>query len=144
MRIINLDPPQTGVIKKAQLSPERCSKIIEILVVAVIYTTCVGFAIFMSKVVPAWRGDSHFNIPNILLSNDRLHELEFIKCATLPGMFYLTRTEYHSLRGELPRREGLYVWEVFSQSEGFHVRRDGFEAGDVVEECAEEYYYPVS
>lgn len=143
MRIINLDPSQTGVIKKTQLRPERRSKIIEILVVGIIYTPRISLAIFMSKVVPARRGDSHFNLPNILLSNDGLHELEFVKRATLPGMFYLPRTEYHSLGRELPRRQGLHVWEVFSQTEGFHVSRDGFEAGDVVEECAEEYFKPL-
>lgn len=93
----------------------------------------------MSKVVPARRGNSDLNIANILPSSDRLHEPELVERATLSTMPDLTRTEYHSLRRKLPRRQRLDVREILAQTEALDVRRDRFEAGNVVEECAEEY-----
>lgn len=93
----------------------------------------------MSKVVPARRGNSDLNIANILPSNDRLHEPELVQRATLSTMLDLTRAEYHSPRRKLPRRQRLDVREILAQTETLDVRRDRFEAGDVVEECAEEY-----
>lgn len=140
MRIINLNPSQTSVIEKSQLSPERRSQIIEILRIGIIYAFRIRFPIFMSKVVPARSRNSDLNIPRILLSDDRLHKPEFVEGATLPGMSDLAGTEDHGLGRKLPRRQRLDVWEILPKTEGFHVCRDAFEAGDVVEECAEEYY----
>lgn len=93
----------------------------------------------MSKVVPARRGNSDLDIANILPSNDRLHEPELVESATLSTMPDLTRTEYYSPRRKLPRRQRLDVREILAQTETADIRRDRFEAGDVVEECAEEY-----